>query len=117
MPCLVAVSGRLAGLVLAVVPDSARPSTAAGSVTAADDLAASWTGTGDRADPATQHAGEQADQIPIGLDRAPMAEIVADFHELGRRRPLQRGTPYRARRPELGARRPARLARRRPAGR
>ncbi|WP_244258023.1 cellulase family glycosylhydrolase [Streptomyces sp. Tu 2975] len=42
-----------------------------------------WTGTGDRDDPANHHAGEKADRVPLGLDRAPMSEIVAGFRELG----------------------------------
>lgn len=42
-----------------------------------------WTGSGDVLDPANHHAGERADQVPLGLDRAPLAEIVASFGELG----------------------------------
>ncbi|WP_189134481.1 glycoside hydrolase family 5 protein [Wenjunlia tyrosinilytica] len=42
-----------------------------------------WTGSGDPDDPANNHAGEKSDRMPLGLDRAPMSEIVASFRELG----------------------------------
>ncbi|MGC9665950.1 glycoside hydrolase family 5 protein [Planosporangium sp. 12N6] len=42
-----------------------------------------WNGSGDVNDPANHHAGEKSDQMPLGLDRAPMADIIASFHELG----------------------------------
>ncbi|GAB3493944.1 hypothetical protein GCM10027521_41910 [Amycolatopsis cihanbeyliensis] len=42
-----------------------------------------WTGSGDRADPANHHAGERSNGIPLGLDRAPVREILDSFHELG----------------------------------
>ncbi len=42
-----------------------------------------WTGSGDIADPANHHAGEKADRIPLGLDRAPMDAIIDGFAELG----------------------------------
>ncbi|WP_433532954.1 glycoside hydrolase family 5 protein [Micromonospora sp. CA-263727] len=42
-----------------------------------------WNGSGDQGNPANHHAGEKSDQMPLGLDRAPMAEIVASFRELG----------------------------------
>ncbi|MEU9887625.1 cellulase family glycosylhydrolase [Sphaerisporangium sp. NPDC051011] len=42
-----------------------------------------WTGSGAVGDPANHHAGEKSDQMPLGLDRAPMSEIVAAFGELG----------------------------------
>ncbi|WP_314176818.1 glycoside hydrolase family 5 protein [Streptomyces winkii] len=42
-----------------------------------------WTGSGSPDDPADNHAGEKSDRMPLGLDRAPMAEIVAGFRELG----------------------------------
>ncbi|MEU0372002.1 cellulase family glycosylhydrolase [Streptomyces sp. NPDC006283] len=42
-----------------------------------------WNGSGDQEDPANHHAGEKSDRIPLGLDRAPMSEIVAGFRELG----------------------------------
>jgi endoglucanase len=46
-----------------------------------------WDGSGDQAkdagDPAHNHAGEVSNQIPLGLDRAPMGEIIASFAELG----------------------------------
>lgn len=35
-----------------------------------------WTGTG-------HHAGEDSGRIPLGLDRAPLAEIVAGIEEIG----------------------------------
>ncbi|MEV5281688.1 cellulase family glycosylhydrolase [Streptomyces sp. NPDC052811] len=43
----------------------------------------SWTGSGDSADPANHHAGEDSFNIPIGLDRVPLAGLLADFHRLG----------------------------------
>ncbi|MEV6329060.1 cellulase family glycosylhydrolase [Streptomyces sp. NPDC051909] len=43
----------------------------------------SWTGSGDIADPANHNAGEKSDEMPLGLDRAPLATILADFHALG----------------------------------
>ncbi|MEU6707440.1 glycoside hydrolase family 5 protein [Streptomyces wuyuanensis] len=42
-----------------------------------------WTGSGNPDDPADNHAGEKSDRMPLGLDRAPMSEIVAGFRELG----------------------------------
>lgn len=42
-----------------------------------------WNGSGDIADPANHHAGEKSDQIPLGLDRAPMDSIIDGFAELG----------------------------------
>ncbi|MFI8521054.1 glycoside hydrolase family 5 protein [Streptomyces sp. NPDC085481] len=43
----------------------------------------SWNGSGDMADPANHHDAEKSDQLPLGLDRAPLATILADFHALG----------------------------------
>ena len=43
----------------------------------------SWTGSGDIADPASHNAGEKSDQMPLGLDRTPIASVLADFHRLG----------------------------------
>ncbi|MFH8474882.1 glycoside hydrolase family 5 protein [Streptomyces sp. NPDC018000] len=43
----------------------------------------SWNGSGDINDPANHHDSEKADQMPLGLDRAPIATILSDFHELG----------------------------------
>ncbi|GIE99829.1 glycoside hydrolase family 5 protein [Paractinoplanes rishiriensis] len=37
-----------------------------------------WTGEGD-----THHAGENANRIPLGLDRASITEVAASFAELG----------------------------------
>ncbi|MFD9516904.1 glycoside hydrolase family 5 protein [Streptomyces sp. NPDC059979] len=42
-----------------------------------------WSGSGDINDPAGHHDGEKADQMPLGLDRAPIPRILAGFHELG----------------------------------
>ncbi|GAB1644847.1 hypothetical protein KRMM14A1259_52700 [Krasilnikovia sp. MM14-A1259] len=42
-----------------------------------------WTGTGDVNDDANHHAGENSGRIPLGLDRAPIAQIVAGFQDLG----------------------------------
>ncbi|WP_030807842.1 glycoside hydrolase family 5 protein [Streptomyces sp. NRRL S-337] len=43
----------------------------------------SWNGSGDITDPANHHDGEKSDQMPLGLDRAPIPKILAGFHELG----------------------------------
>ncbi|TVL88640.1 glycoside hydrolase family 5 protein [Streptomyces sp. SAJ15] len=43
----------------------------------------SWTGSGDRADAANHHAGENSHQTPLGLDRTPLSTLLADFHRLG----------------------------------
>jgi endoglucanase len=42
-----------------------------------------WNGSGDINDLANHHAGEKADQIPLGLDRAGLDEIIDGFAELG----------------------------------
>ncbi|MGW1543476.1 glycoside hydrolase family 5 protein [Streptomyces sp. NPDC002309] len=42
-----------------------------------------WNGSGSTADDANHHAGENSGRIPLGLDRAPMAEIIAGFQEIG----------------------------------
>jgi endoglucanase len=42
-----------------------------------------WTGSGDVTDPANHHAGEQAFQTPLGLDRAPVDAIIDGFADLG----------------------------------
>lgn len=42
-----------------------------------------WSGSGAVDDPANNQAGEPSYQIPLGLDRAPMSEILAGFHSLG----------------------------------
>ena len=42
-----------------------------------------WTGSGDVNDPANNHDAEPSYETPLGLDRAPMAEILAGFHGLG----------------------------------
>jgi hypothetical protein len=42
-----------------------------------------WNGSGDVEDDANHHAGENSGRIPLGLDRAPMAEIIAGFQEIG----------------------------------
>ncbi|WP_406864541.1 cellulase family glycosylhydrolase [Streptomyces sp. HUAS MG47] len=43
----------------------------------------SYNGSGDIADPANHHDAEKSDQLPLGLDRAPIGTILADFHRLG----------------------------------
>ncbi|MFJ7158701.1 glycoside hydrolase family 5 protein [Streptomyces sp. NPDC101118] len=48
-----------------------------------DGAQGSWTGSGDIADPANHHAGQDAHGIPLGLDRVPVADLLADFHRLG----------------------------------
>ncbi|SMD09767.1 Aryl-phospho-beta-D-glucosidase BglC, GH1 family [Kibdelosporangium aridum] len=42
-----------------------------------------WNGSGDINDPANHHAGEKADQIPLGLTRAKLDTIIDGFVELG----------------------------------
>ncbi|BFV55464.1 hypothetical protein KCMC57_up05680 [Kitasatospora sp. CMC57] len=42
-----------------------------------------WLGSGDIGDPANHMHGEPAHNMPLGLDRVPMAKILADFHGLG----------------------------------
>ncbi|WP_413758091.1 glycoside hydrolase family 5 protein [Streptomyces sp. MMBL 11-3] len=42
-----------------------------------------WNGSGSTDDDAGHHAGENSGRIPLGLDRAPVAEIVAGFREIG----------------------------------
>ncbi|CAM3498606.1 glycoside hydrolase family 5 protein [Kibdelosporangium persicum] len=42
-----------------------------------------WTGSGDVNDPANHHAGEKADQMPLGLTRTSMDTIIDGFAELG----------------------------------
>ncbi len=42
-----------------------------------------WNGSGSADDDASHHAGENSHRIPLGLDRAPMTEIVASFREIG----------------------------------
>ncbi|MET8149516.1 glycoside hydrolase family 5 protein [Actinoplanes sp. NPDC049668] len=42
-----------------------------------------WNGSGDDTDDANHHAGENAGRVPLGLDRAPLAEIVAGFRSIG----------------------------------
>ncbi|MGF0173558.1 glycoside hydrolase family 5 protein [Streptomyces sp. Marseille-Q5077] len=42
-----------------------------------------WNGSGDQADDASHHAGENSGRIPLGLDRASVAEIIAGFREIG----------------------------------
>ncbi|WP_442785727.1 glycoside hydrolase family 5 protein [Actinacidiphila sp. DG2A-62] len=48
-----------------------------------DGAQGSWTGSGDIADPANHHAGQDSYGIPLGLDRVPLAQLTADFHDLG----------------------------------
>lgn len=42
-----------------------------------------WNGSGSTSEDANHHAGENSGRIPLGLDRAPMAEIIAGFQEIG----------------------------------
>ncbi|WP_433380790.1 glycoside hydrolase family 5 protein [Actinoplanes sp. CA-142083] len=42
-----------------------------------------WNGSGDVNDDANHHAGENSHRLPMGLDRAPLGRIVANFQELG----------------------------------
>ncbi|MDL2075627.1 cellulase family glycosylhydrolase [Streptomyces sp. GXMU-J15] len=42
-----------------------------------------WNGSGSTEDDANHHAGENSGRIPLGLDRAPMAEIISGFREIG----------------------------------
>ena len=42
-----------------------------------------YNGSGDVNDDASHHAGENSGRIPLGLDRAPLASIVASFAEIG----------------------------------
>ncbi|MGW5234769.1 glycoside hydrolase family 5 protein [Streptomyces nodosus] len=42
-----------------------------------------WNGSGDTEDDANHHAGENSGRVPLGLDRAPMAEIISGFQEIG----------------------------------
>ncbi|MEV1065712.1 cellulase family glycosylhydrolase [Streptomyces sp. NPDC050263] len=48
-----------------------------------DGAQGSWTGSGSTADPADHHAGQNSYGIPLGLDRAPLPQLLADFHALG----------------------------------
>ncbi|MET9660902.1 cellulase family glycosylhydrolase [Streptomyces sp. NPDC006510] len=43
----------------------------------------SWSGSGDIDVAANHHDSEKSDQMPLGLDRAPISTILSDFHELG----------------------------------
>ncbi|WP_370153116.1 glycoside hydrolase family 5 protein [Streptacidiphilus sp. EB129] len=42
-----------------------------------------WLGSGAVDDPAQNEHGEPSSSMPLGLDRAPIAEILAGFHSLG----------------------------------
>jgi hypothetical protein len=42
-----------------------------------------WEGSGDVNDPANNQAGEVSHNIPLGLDRAPLSEILTGYHSLG----------------------------------
>ncbi|SEC23435.1 Aryl-phospho-beta-D-glucosidase BglC, GH1 family [Streptomyces sp. 2231.1] len=48
-----------------------------------DGAQGSWTGSGSVLDPANHHAGQDSHGIPLGLDRVPLPQLMADFHELG----------------------------------
>ncbi|WP_406282052.1 glycoside hydrolase family 5 protein [Embleya sp. NBC_00896] len=42
-----------------------------------------WNGSGDINDPANHHSGENANGMPLGLDRATLPAILAGFHAVG----------------------------------
>ncbi|MFG2915758.1 cellulase family glycosylhydrolase, partial [Kitasatospora sp. NPDC048298] len=42
-----------------------------------------WEGSGSTTDPANNQARQVSYNIPLGLDRAPISRIIADFHGLG----------------------------------
>ncbi|MEU6619803.1 cellulase family glycosylhydrolase [Streptomyces litmocidini] len=42
-----------------------------------------WEGSGDVNDPANHQADQKSNNIPLGLDRKPIGQILADFHALG----------------------------------
>ncbi|MBJ7907482.1 glycoside hydrolase family 5 protein [Streptomyces sp. DSM 110735] len=48
-----------------------------------DGAQGSWNGSGSTDDPANHHAGQDSHNIPLGLDRVPMAQLMSDFHQLG----------------------------------
>ncbi|MFJ5549468.1 glycoside hydrolase family 5 protein [Streptomyces sp. NPDC093225] len=48
-----------------------------------DGAQGSWSGSGDVADPASHHAGQDSHGIPLGLDRVSLPTLMADFHRLG----------------------------------
>ncbi|GAA1083367.1 glycoside hydrolase family 5 protein [Kitasatospora arboriphila] len=48
-----------------------------------DGAQGSWTGSGSAADPANHHSGQDSHGIPLGLDRAQLPTLMADFHRLG----------------------------------
>ncbi|MFD0380402.1 glycoside hydrolase family 5 protein [Streptomyces sp. NPDC127112] len=48
-----------------------------------DGAQGSWNGSGDIADPANHHAGQDSHGIPLGLDRVPVSALLADFRALG----------------------------------
>ncbi|WP_371680171.1 glycoside hydrolase family 5 protein [Streptomyces sp. NBC_01276] len=48
-----------------------------------DGAQGSWSGSGDRNDPATHHAGQDSHGIPLGLDRVALPTLLADFRALG----------------------------------
>ncbi|MEU1299443.1 glycoside hydrolase family 5 protein [Streptomyces shenzhenensis] len=48
-----------------------------------DGAQGSWTGSGSESDDANHHAGQNSHGIPLGLDRAPLSQLMSDFRELG----------------------------------
>ncbi|GAA2785125.1 cellulase family glycosylhydrolase [Kitasatospora sp. CM 4170] len=42
-----------------------------------------WQGSGSTTDPANNQAGQVSYNLPLGLDRAPIADILTGFHRLG----------------------------------
>ncbi|MFF4897816.1 glycoside hydrolase family 5 protein [Streptomyces sp. NPDC001068] len=48
-----------------------------------DGAQGSWNGSGSIDDPADHHAGQDSYGIPLGLDRAPLSQLLSDFQALG----------------------------------
>ncbi|MFC9590614.1 glycoside hydrolase family 5 protein [Streptomyces sp. NPDC056944] len=42
-----------------------------------------WEGSGNESDVANHQADQKSNNIPLGLDRTPISQILADFHALG----------------------------------
>lgn len=90
------VGGRSASVVPALVPGWVPPLSTRGRwiVDANGDrfrlksgnwhgASGTWNGSGDAEDDASHHAGENGGRMPLGLDRAAVADIIAGFGELG----------------------------------
>lgn len=48
-----------------------------------DGAQSHYLGSGSTTDPAANHSGEVSYDVPLGLDRAPISQILADFHAVG----------------------------------